>query len=245
MRTMRWICLLFGIASLFSAEASPQTQDTLPPLPPGPLLNRAPEIAQWLIAVKTGLLAAPQSSKPVQYDQRTLVKKSGQIRYEITEYSDGRRFEKWCTGDYQAAIYPGGQDPVVSMRGATLHGAGGYTDYSKSDFTGFDWISRRKYIGTQSISGVPCFVFHDGPLAPGNQISANGSAPAAVPQTGKTAYIASETLLPVLLQVEAVTTLYQFQQAPAGALTLPPNVQAAFERLQGRIQRAAVPPASP
>jgi hypothetical protein len=237
MRTIRWLCIFFGIASLVGAAAAQSPQATPPPLGPGPLLKRAPNFSQWLISSKLGSADAPLvPDANTKFDQRTLVRKTGAIRYEITAYVDGRRTEKWCQGDFQAAVIPGEANPIVTVRGANAVG-GGFTDYSKSDFPGFEWISKRNYIGVQTMEGVSCIVFHEGSKGGGDAPSTAG---------GNTAYIAADTRLPVLLQADDGTaTLYQMEAPPSTPLAIPPNVQASFDILQARFQRAAAVPAAP
>ena len=247
MSIMRWLFIFLGIVSLFRAGASPLPQATPEPLAPGPLLSRAPEFSQWLISVASGLTDPTRPPKNTKYDLRMLVIKSGQIRHEISVTGDGHRSEKWCEGDLQATVFPGERNPSITSRSTTSGGNGGFTDYSKSDFPGFDWISARKYTGTQTMEGVPCIVFHDGPADNGALPSGtpDPNAPPPVPKTGRTAYIAADSRLPVLLQVDGVTTFYQFEAPPATPLSLPPNVQVAIDMIHAQDQRAAIAPAAP
>jgi hypothetical protein len=258
MRTIRWLSLVFGISSLMTLQATAQgrPQSTPVPLAPGPLLNRAPAFSQWLISIKLAS-GAPGATVAVpdaqtKYDQRTQVTKTGDVRVEISVTADGRKSQKWCQGALQATIIPGVKDPEVAMAGGAIAERGnlGYTDYTKSDFPGFEWISKKNYTGTQTVEGVPCIVFHedsaDGPAAPAASPAAGASSSAsAVPQGGNTAYIAADVRLPVLLVTDAGVNFYQFEAAPSAQLRLPPNVQAAFDQLQNRLRQAAAGPAAP
>jgi hypothetical protein len=239
---MRWFCIVFGIVSLFHAEAQ-RPQGTPVPLPPGPLLARAPDYSKWVVSVTSGTTGdtSQPPNQTTKYDHRTLVEKSGAIRYEVTVSADGSKLEKWRSGNYQATIYPGVENPSIELQGVNGN-HGGFTDYSKSDFVGFEWISRDNYIGVQTMEGIPCYVFHDGPSG---IASSNPNAPVTLPQTGSTAYIEADNHKPILLQVDTVTNYYQWEQPPSTPLTLPPNVQAGFERIQAPIQQAALPQAAP
>jgi hypothetical protein len=242
---MRRLSIFLGIASLFRAVAAPLPQGTPEPLAPGPLLNRAPEFSQWLVCVKSGPSDGAQApDQKTKYNQVTRVRKTGSIRYETTANADGRRYEKWCSGNLQATVIPGVKDPEVAMGGGEAKGNVGYTDYSKSDFPGFEWIATSNYIGTQVMAGVPCIVFHAGPGGD-DDATHNPGAPAAIPKGGSTAYIAADSRLPVLLVADGAVTFYQFETPPATPLMLPPDVQSAFDHLTSVLRQAAAPPPPP
>jgi hypothetical protein len=220
-------------------------------LPPGPLISRAPDPGQWLVSIKSGSPStdpAPAPDPRAKYDQRMLVRKSGAIRSEVLVDGSGQRLlDKWFAGGTEVTVYPGQKDPVITMPGATIepegHADTNFTDYSKSDFPGFEWLTFQKYTGIQICSGIPCIVFHDGPADTASP--AAGAAAPPVPVTGRTAYIDVKSRLPVRLQVDDVATYYQWYQAPATPLTLPPAVQTVLANLQANARRAAQAPAAP
>jgi len=181
-----------------------------------------------------------------KFSQRTLVRKTGDIRDEITANADGTRSESWYAGGVEATYAAGQKDPTIVVQGANVRADGIMNDYSKSDFPGFEWIKRSNYTGVQTIVGIPCIVFHDGPAQLG---SANAplspGAPVPIPQTGSTAFIAADSRLPVLLQTDDGTILYQWEQPPTSPLTIPPGMQDFINTMQVRKQAAAAPPAAP
>jgi hypothetical protein len=241
---MRLFFVFIGFASLVRAQTAPSSQATPEPLAPGPLLDRAPAFSQWLVSVKAGAPDAPDQK--TKYDQRTRVRKTGPIRYEITLNADGHRYEKWCRGNLQANVIPGVDNPEVSMGSSASYGNAGFTDYTKSDFPGFDWISKGNYVGTQTMEGVRCIVFHSGPTGGAATSPVGAPAPnAKIPTTGKTAYITADRRLPVLLDVNGDITFYQFEAPPTAPLALPANVQFAFDNLTSRLQQSAAKPAAP
>ncbi len=259
---MRRLYILVGIALLVSSlypAMGQQPQATPPPIPRPPFLKRAPDSSQWLVSVATGQ-TDPSRPKdlPVKYDKRMLVTKSGPIRWEITVDGSGTRLsDRWCEGNVQTLLFPGKTDPVVIVQGATLSwngAAGGFADYTKTDFPGFEWISKKNYVGMQTISGIDCIVFHSDPAGgtggmalPAASPTADGAPPAAppIPQTGVTAYIEEDNRMPVLLQIEKETTTYQMRPPPTTPLTVPPNVQAALDAIKARVQLASRPQAAP
>jgi hypothetical protein len=244
MKNILFLCALFSAAALFHGQAQTAPQATPPPLAPGPLISRAPDFSQWMMSMKSGALDPTQLASPqnIKFDQRTLVTKTGPIRREISATADGQKTEMWLWDKYQATTATGHDDPTIVMQGANAR-AGFFADYSKSDFTGFDWISKNNYIGVQAMEGIPCIVFHEGPAELPSGAPANGAP--AIPESGSTAYISLQGRLPVLLQTDSAVVLYQWQQAPTTQLTLPANVKAAVDRIQARLTQAAAPPAIP
>lgn len=251
MKNILLLSALFCAATLFHIQAQSAPQATPPPLAPGPLINRAPAFSQWMMSTKSGPMDPTQLNDPqAKYDQRVLVTKTTPIRREISVTADGQKLESWFFDKYQATLGPGQQDPTIVVQGANFRAGGVFSDYSKSDFSGFEWISRHNYIGVQSVQGIPCIVFHEGPdelpsSTPAAGASSANGAPAAPAQTGSTAYISLQGRLPIMLVTDTGFTLYQWQQAPTTPLTLPPNVKAATDRIQATITQAAAPPAIP
>ncbi len=246
---MRRLFVLLAIALPHLCPLRAQLPQPTPvPLAPGPLLNRAPDFAQWLVSVKSGTTSAVEvPTQKTSYDQRTLVRKTGAIRDLITVTGTGQRTDKWCEGGLQASVPPGGGAPTVSMFSSLVRFNEGFTDYSKSDFPGFDWISRKNYTGRQTIEGVDCIVFHDppGPSTAATPAASPAGASPVIPPAGNTAYIAADSRLPILLQVDNVTTCYQWMQPPTVQLAPPPEIQAALDQARARLDVAARPPAAP
>jgi hypothetical protein len=236
------------VAHTVCAQIPGQPQATPPPLAPGPLLNRAPGLSQWLVSITTGSDNIPEiPDAQTKYDERTLVTKSDPIRYEITLKTGGEKFEKWYVGSMVATVVPGVPTPSVSPIDQGL-GRNGAMDFSATDFPGFEWLSRKTYIGVQNVEGVDCIVFHtnkeDGyKVADDTPPIVTGTA-TAPPQSGSTAYIAEEGRLPVLLIVGPTVTFYQFRATPS-ALALPPAVADAFAQQEARLRQLSAPAAAP
>jgi len=247
MRTRNLLCILMGALSLVHAHAQTAApQATPPPLGPGPLIAKAPASSQWLMSRKAGLadrtmLADPQT----KYDQRTLVTITRPIRREIVADSAGGKTEIWYSAGVQGTYTAGQRDPVITISGANPTAHGVYNDYSKTDFPGFEWITRHNYTGVQMMQGIPCIVFHDGPVDVTSTAPVNPNAPLPIPQTGSTAYIASDSRLPILLQTDDGFTVYQWDQPPSSPLSLPAAIQQSINTFQTRTQAAAAPAAIP
>jgi hypothetical protein len=246
MSTKHFLFFFLGMTSLLRAQA-PAPQATPPPLGRGPLLNKAPAFASWLMSIKNGTqdsIAVPDAT--TKFDQRILVRKTGDTREEIYVDATGEQTDKWIVDGLQANIDPHTQE--ASLTGAGSGGGAAAFD-PKTDFSGFEWISRSNYTGVQTMEGIPCIVFHIDPSAGDaptpSPTPANPNAPATIPQSGDTAYIAYQGRLPVLLQQGGTTTLYQFQPAPSTPLTPPASVQDVINSLKARAQAASQAPAPP
>jgi hypothetical protein len=208
-----------------------------------------------MISVKNGSVVQPAGfpDQATKFDQRTLVTKTGTIYHEGVAVSDGERREKWCIGNVQATILPGVSQPQLSSVGGV--GNADSSDYTQSDFSSFDWVSKKNYSAIATVEGVPCFVFHaaiaNDPV-PDTTGTANLGAPAnnpngppQIPPTGQTAYVAMDSHLPVLLASEGTIYFYQFQPAPSAPLTIPPAVQAMISQEQAVRQQALAAPSGP
>jgi hypothetical protein len=137
-------------------------------LPPGPLLNRAPDFAAWtlLARIAGGQPAATGSSAPETAKdgvkkgagtREVLVIKTGKIVYERLVDRSGRRSEIWHDNGVQLLIPSSGAAPLIFPD----YGGGDiYTpNYSVSDFAGLDWISPDTFTGIQKVMGRDCMVF--------------------------------------------------------------------------------------
>jgi len=207
------------------------------------------------MATKSGTIDPAQLSSPaVKWDRQTLVTKSAPIRYEITTGTDGQRTDTWFASGCQATFYPGQKDPAMVMKGANIRARGGdttYSDYSKSDFKGFDWVAKGNYIGIQTLAGHACYVFQS-PVDPklAAATAANPGAPAVIPASGNIAFIAPypsapTVRVPILLKTDEGVTFYQWGSPPPGPLSLPASVQSFVSMMEAREKAATGPPAIP
>ena len=239
--------LICGSAPLLRAQQPPPTPrpspTPRPTLPPGPLLNRAPEFAQWsvisrtvpdLAAASPSATPAPKSSRP-PVDQTLTVTKTRTIRSEQTTGIGGAQIQKWCVPDMQVVVRGSG-NPVVALPGAS--GDSAYTDYSRTDFGGFEWISKRNFEGIQKVMNQDCLVFRDKMKLEGEN-ARSGPPPSAV------AAINADSRLPVALQLGEETRTYQFGPAPTEMLTLPPKIDALINQWRKTLHQASLPPAKP
>lgn len=145
-----------SIASVFAQANSPDA----PPQPP--FLKRAPAKCQWQITTKSS--GNPQGGKegvsadghPTSPPKLTTVIKDGNLVFETTTLENGSVLQFWRTGGIALMSIAG--KPWMMVRGENSFQD---TDYTQSDFAGFDWISQTNFVGRQKVAGRPCLLFKD------------------------------------------------------------------------------------
>lgn len=146
-----------SIASIFAQANSPDT------LPQPPFLKRAPEKCQWQITTKSSGEALGESEgtagngHSANSPKVTTVFKNGSLVFETTSLENGESVQSWCTGGIALMSMSG--KPWVFLQG----GGNSFenTDFSQSDFAGFNWVSQANFVGRQKVSGRPCLLFKD------------------------------------------------------------------------------------
>jgi len=210
-------CATLALAAVPALNA--QTASATPaPMPSGPLLRlRAPDLARWIVTFNPG------GGGKAGFSRKVAVTKTGQIRHEQTLEANGQRREKWCVGDLDYSK-PAGSKRYLAYTGRSF--TGGviderlYTDYSKTDFPGMEWVSAKNYATVRPVMNRDCIVFE--------RKAAGGEAAA-------TACVDLQTRLPVVLREGNETRVYEFQAAPQAALSLPAEIRADLE-LRARVK---------
>ena len=240
MKKLAVITLFISALSSLHAQSPPPTGSPAV-LPPGPLLERAPDFSQWTIVFKASVDKPKPGEKPVadNANTQTLVTKTKQIYFIQSVLGVGTRTQTWSLGDVQVTIVPHARYPILSTRG----NGGDYLDFSKQDFFGFAWISAKAFVGTQKVSGSDCLVFKDRVKMPSGSSLPDGSGQSAA-IVDATAAIDLKTRLPVSLQTGDAITTYQFGPAPTVMLVPPASVQALVDGWRKHQQRAALIPPS-
>jgi hypothetical protein len=156
MKTLAILSLvLISVQSLYAQQSPPA-----PPQPP--FLNRAPASSQWTITFKAGAAkdssavhtaGDASSSRP----KEMVVTKNGKTIDEKLVNANGVTIETWHVPGFTVSEV-NGKDPVLSPSPGNSFNT---TDYSTTDFAGFDWISSQNFIGAQEVMGRHCLVFKD------------------------------------------------------------------------------------
>lgn len=145
--------LLVSVPSLYSQQPAPT-----PPQPP--FLKRAPASSQWTITFKAASAKSSGTAHAAGGDQAPrpqvmVVTKNGNTIDEKLVNENGVTIETWHVPGYSVSEV-NGKDPVLSPKPANTFNT---TDYSATDFAGFDWISSQNFIGAQEVMGRHCLIF--------------------------------------------------------------------------------------
>jgi len=242
------ICLALG---LVSAAAPAQTPGTVEPLPPGPLIQeRAPKMARWLITLVVGKAKAPESpsaagqkgaAPKLPWASKVAVTKTDEIIREETLDEKGQTWSAWCLPGLQITVWPDGKSWFVQQAQANRDPnvpVAMFTDYSKSDFPGFEWISEKNYTGIQKVGSKTCLVFRDvsALMSPEELKQMSPGDEGSNPTISVVASIDVETRLPVALTRGNEAHTYEFIAPPEQKLTFPPIVESLIENRDKNVQ---------
>lgn len=219
--------VLGAVWTLHAQEPSPTAT-----LPPGPLLNKAPDFSQWTVTIKRE--GGKNADEPEESEEksgqrgasaaleRIGVVQTGKIRHEVHVVGAKVVSDTWFLDGAAVSI-----DPITKV--ATVSGGGGGS--GGADFPDVDWVSQKNFSGVQTVGKTQCIVFSD-------RLKTGGKDDSTVDAV---AYIDLETRLPVLMKKDNIYT-YQFGARPSAMQVPPADVTEALERYRKRLQRAAATP---
>jgi len=216
-------------------------------MPAGPLIqSRAPDFSRWTVTYnqKKATAAKPAATAPEQAKpqpaKRLLVVRTKNIRYSQLSNAAGHQVETWYYDNLEFVTDPAikrrlaydiGHDPELEPE----------TNFSHTDFPGLEWISAKTYVDVRTVMGRDCIIFSKG----GNAPEANQDGPLPSSSGGTVAYVDLATRLPILLQSNGETRVYQFEPPPQSQLTLPADIQQALEFNVKHAQELARMPGRP
>jgi hypothetical protein len=262
MKTFYTSCLIFGILiTLHAQQAAPQ--NSVPPLPPGPLLKRAPDYSTWTVTclghaneggepsktTATGE-APPKDKQKESVTMVSTVVKTGSTILEQNVEANGERHQIWHFSGVR--IVSGTSDPVI---GADYGGDDIFSiNFASTDFAGLDWVSQSTYAGMAKYQGNDCIVFKGtvSPLSVRAQIDerediakakAFGESHSEKAMVPATAYIDLQTRLPLVVSFGKETRFYQYGAPPTAPLALPPALAGPVQEYEQRIKRLSAPAA--
>lgn len=253
LRIMKFLIVLFFL--LGSAVA--QNQQTTPkPTPPNATLPiRMPNMAIWSIKVTpvaaASIISAQQSqNSEVQKGirsvalQELLVTKTWPVIHEEQVDSDGTRWDKWFSNGTQVTFCSHTNQPMVCT--GTADNPFYFKDYTKSDFNGFEWVSKNYYQDVVSVDGRDYFYYVAKKIiGPGLAVHiASVDTKLAPDQTADDlrAYIDVNTFYPFRLIDGERQFDYQFGPAPKNMQTLPSNVQVLLNDLALKVKKMSAKP---
>lgn len=267
-----FIALMFLSSPIVLKAEGPVPSE--PQTPQGPLLKRASVPSQWTI---TALLAPPTQdstgygsatgaaavvAKPKAPKPRiTSVLKDENCIFEKTLTENGEVMQSWYKDKWIVTQVNGGGCSVVPGGGNSFN----VTDYSKTDFAGFDWVTLNNFTGRQTINSRKCLVFKDKVMTMDPQelemvkAAASEQASAALLKNPSVAVpplkidqykveveadIDDQTRLPVKLTYKTangtMTRTYDFQPS-AQTISIPSEVQQALDKYKAAQKRMSVP----
>lgn len=234
------LALLLLAAPLVAQHAALSGATPLP-IPPGELLKiRAPQFATWSVVSRPASTAATNSDtqQVVPPKQEVIVTKTKSIYREQIVTAQGGAKEKWCVGDVQYLIGPqqtlSKTDRAAFERGAAQQGS--YTDYSKTDFPGLEWVSPKNFKEVIRLKKKDYIVCADRLSLLSDEEFKELQADLASSgdrrkldrrefEIDVRAMVDLETRLPVMLERGMETWTYQFLPPPSGILSLPVTVE--------------------
>ena len=243
---MRYLSIIGAICYVGSLYA----QDTLPPLPEGPLLKRTPNNCVWSVTTQ-GTLAIDQAkgyktgaskdekSTPSQYSKVT---KTGSTILEQNVDHQGRANDVWHINGLRLTKTPAGILIVHDSGGGDIYSI----NFDSADFAGLDWISAQTYAGIKKYSERDCIVFKGkvSPLSSRDQadeasvianLRAQGESVWEVKQIDTLAYIDLETRLPLYAEFGPEKRIYQYGQVST-PLVLPSEYAATLNRYANQLK---------
>ncbi|MDR3404158.1 MAG: hypothetical protein P4L99_16795 [Chthoniobacter sp.] len=265
MKTFSTFCLVLVVTGTLQAQQA-TTPSSLPPLPPGPLLKRAPDYSTWTVTCQGHPVKGREPVKPSTTGEEkpkgkegkepvtiaSTVVKTGSTILELNADTDGRRKEIWHIGGLMVMKQPDVAEPTVWPDSAQ---ADIYTvNFAAGDFAGLDWISATTYTGMAKYQGRDCIQF-TGEVSPLNpkareeeaiaigQAIAFGQPVPVESKVAAVAYIDLETRLPLVVTFGNEKRFYQYGTPPTADLTLPPELANAVKEHEKQMKRLSIAPA--
>jgi len=242
--------VVYLLVGLGSVAAYAQAPAPIEPLPPGPLIQeRAPRMSRWLItlvvAKQKGAASSASSEKgtapTLPWASKVAVTKTEDVIREETLDEKGQTWSAWCLPGLQITVWPDGKSWFVQQAQADRDPnvpVAMFTDYSKSDFPGFEWISEKNYAGIQKVGSKTCLIFRDTMvlMTPEELKQAALGGDGASPTISVVASIDVETRLPVALTRGSEAHTYEFIAPPEQKLAFPTIVQNLIDNRNKNVQ---------
>jgi len=256
------LTLLLGCVSFVMGQA-PAPSPSVPPLPPGPLLKRAPDYSTWTVTFKGNVIeeTAPSATATTGEGGKkekepvlsvSTVVKTGTTIVEQNVEANGQRHQIWHYSGARIVPAPGTSNPMI---GSDFGGGDIFSiNFASTDFAGLDWLSKKTYAGIVKYEGNDCIVFK-GTVSPLSvrakvdeqadiQLAKDFGQPHAAPvMVPAVACIDLATRLPVFVQFGQEKRTYQYGTPPTSPLTLPPDLAAPLQAYIKHMQILSAPAA--
>jgi len=265
MKTFPTFCLALVVTLTLHAQQA-TTPPSSPPLPPGPLLKRAPDYSTWTVTCQGHPVEGKEPAKPATTGEEKLkdkevkdpvtmastVVKTGSTILELHTDASGKRKEIWHLGGLMVMKLPDAAEPIV--RPDSVQADIYSVNFATADFAGLDWISPTTYTGMAKYHGRDCIQFKGNvsplnPKAREEEAIAIGQAKAfgqPVPEEIRVpavAYIDLETRLPLVITFGNEKRVYQYGTPPTAMLALPLELASAVKEREKQMKRLSAPAA--
>ncbi|MEO7934112.1 MAG: hypothetical protein ABIT76_13240 [Chthoniobacterales bacterium] len=262
MKTKVALTLIFGWASFVMGQA-PTPMPSLPPLPSGPLLKRAPDFSTWTVTFKGHVIeqTAPSATATTGEGGKkenepvlsvSTVVKTGTTIVEQNVEANGQRRQIWHYSGARIVQAPGTSNPTI----CSDYGGGDIfsINFASTDFAGLDWLSQKTYSGIVKYQGNDCIIFN-GTVSPLSvrakvdeqadiQIAKDFGQPHADKvMVAATACIDLATRLPVFVQFGHEKRTYQYGTPPTSPLALPTELAGPLQAYVKHMQILSAPAA--
>jgi hypothetical protein len=242
-----WLPLILCGSGVWAQKANPTPAD----LPPGPPIEkRAPGFSQWLITTTlSGTAALDDQAVAASNDAKTpkapsatkiMITKTGNI-YRVEHLDEARQlWTVFASGATQIMVWPDRHSAAVLAASNNPDAPNPFiTNFSVTDFPGFEWVGWGKYSEMKSYKGMKCIVFQKQQPVDSDDPKPGGGYKTVI------AYVNVETRLPVALVDADEANILEWKPVPKGVLTLPPSAMAVLQQRQKAEQQMAQHAARP
>ncbi len=240
MNAFHYIKIYFVILAAFSGMANAQSPGTTSSSPL--IQRRAPDFSRWSISFVRSVTGLPNNRPSTTNTKHITVTKTWPVFEALFTEDDGSQSERWYYGNLEFLIDRSTKHRLIFPEGEAPQ-AEEAVRFSTRDFPGFEWIAEKNYTGNRTVNGRDCMVYISGTrsAASSQDISPLQSADSDV----MISCIDAKTRLPVLLQKDGITRIYQFEIPPSAALVLPKDIQEWLNLKKEQTEKLARMPEKP
>ena len=241
------------LAPIQAKAQAPSRKEEIP-LPPPPIVARAPASASWKIIYTPETPTPPpalraDSSKgqnPVPREpvvKQVVVVKAKHTYHENISYDDGLVTDIWWVNGMQVTLIGGQKNSTVASDSAS---DSSYVNFATSDFPDLQWVGASNYVGIDTIKGTKYFLFRKKVSLLSESVKR--SVPIDVVEGSMvdvSVWIDVTTRLPFLYAYKGLKEMYLFEQSPSAELIVPLEVSQKIEAVEAAKARLLRPPPVP
>jgi len=189
-------------------------------------------MSSWTVTYAYAEEKVPPGKQPPGYLANSVrtytVTKTGKIYHEETTLISGKKVEKWVLDNLQLESVVDGPSIIPIPPPTPVDPQPDYSDYSRTDFKGLEWISMSNYSGVNSEDGKAAYSFEA--TRGGQKV---------------TALLDMTSQLPLASTDGGVTCTYAFNTPPTSPLVLPPDFQKVLDAYKRGMEALKFHPSPP